>query len=84
MKMFLTRIGENCKVVVNGDVKQSDIRGANGLADAVERLAGSVCMCTSLNAATSCAADWCATSSTATNRKAERCLTAMAFYAAIA
>jgi phosphate starvation-inducible PhoH-like protein len=40
MKMFLTRIGENCKVVVNGDVKQSDIRGANGLADAVERLAG--------------------------------------------
>lgn len=39
MKMFLTRIGENCKVVVNGDVKQSDIRGANGLADAVARLA---------------------------------------------
>lgn len=39
MKMFLTRIGENCKVVVNGDVRQSDIRGENGLADAVNRLA---------------------------------------------
>lgn len=38
MKMFLTRIGEDCKVVINGDVKQSDIRGPNGLADAVERL----------------------------------------------
>ena len=40
MKMFLTRIGEDCKVVVNGDVKQSDIRGSNGLADAVRRLGG--------------------------------------------
>ena len=38
MKMFLTRIGEDCKVVVNGDIKQSDIRGPNGLADAIERL----------------------------------------------
>ena len=36
----MTRIGEGCQVVVNGDVKQSDIRGPNGLADAVERLAG--------------------------------------------
>lgn len=40
MKMFLTRIGEDCKVVVNGDVKQSDIRGNNGLADAIVRLQG--------------------------------------------
>jgi len=40
MKMFLTRIGEDCKVVINGDVNQSDIRGPNGLADAVERLSG--------------------------------------------
>ncbi|PCK09339.1 MAG: phosphate starvation-inducible protein PhoH [Alteromonadaceae bacterium] len=38
MKMFLTRIGEDCRVVVNGDIYQSDIRGPNGLADAVERL----------------------------------------------
>jgi phosphate starvation-inducible protein PhoH and related proteins len=40
MKMFLTRIGENCKVVVNGDIRQSDIRGPNGLADAIERVKG--------------------------------------------
>ncbi len=40
MKMFLTRIGEQCKVVVNGDIDQSDIRGPNGLADAVKRLRG--------------------------------------------
>lgn len=40
MKMFLTRIGDECKVVVNGDIKQSDVRGRNGLADAVERVAG--------------------------------------------
>jgi phosphate starvation-inducible PhoH-like protein len=40
MKMFLTRIGEDCKVVINGDIQQSDIRGPNGLADAVERLQG--------------------------------------------
>jgi phosphate starvation-inducible PhoH-like protein len=40
MKMFLTRIGEDCKVVINGGILQSDIRGPNGLADAVERLKG--------------------------------------------
>lgn len=40
MKMFLTRIGENCKVVINGDVDQSDIRGPNGLGDAIQRLEG--------------------------------------------
>lgn len=38
MKMFLTRIGEGCKVVINGDVEQSDIRGPNGLADAISRV----------------------------------------------
>jgi phosphate starvation-inducible PhoH-like protein len=40
MKMFLTRIGENCKVIVEGDTSQSDIRGLNGLSDASERLEG--------------------------------------------
>ena len=40
MKMFLTRIGEHCQIVVNGDIKQSDIHGQNGLADAVKRVAG--------------------------------------------
>jgi len=40
MKMFLTRIGEDCKVVVNGDIDQSDIHGTNGLADATGRVSG--------------------------------------------
>lgn len=39
MKMFLTRIGYNCKVIVNGDMSQKDIRGDSGLDDAVARLA---------------------------------------------
>ena len=38
MKMFLTRIGEGSKVVVNGDPAQKDIPGASGLADAIGRL----------------------------------------------
>jgi phosphate starvation-inducible PhoH-like protein len=38
MKMFLTRIGEDCKVIVNGDLGQRDIQGASGLADAIERI----------------------------------------------
>lgn len=38
MKMFLTRLGENCKVIVEGDQEQSDIRQLNGLADAIARL----------------------------------------------
>lgn len=37
MKMFLTRIGENCTVVVNGDTSQQDIHGDSGLADAIRR-----------------------------------------------
>lgn len=40
MKMFLTRIGENCRVVVNGDPRQQDIPGLSGLIDAVHRLGG--------------------------------------------
>lgn len=40
MKLFLTRIGENCTVVINGDTSQKDIPGKDGLSDAVERLDG--------------------------------------------
>lgn len=40
MEMFLTRICENSRVVVNGDIGQSDIKGPNGLADANSRLDG--------------------------------------------
>jgi len=38
LKMFLTRIGENCRVVVNGDIRQSDIGNQSGLQDAINRL----------------------------------------------
>lgn len=38
MKMFLTRIGHGCKVIINGDVDQCDISGPNGLSDAVKRI----------------------------------------------
>lgn len=37
MKMFLTRIGHDCTVVVNGDMAQCDLRGPSGLEDAVRR-----------------------------------------------
>ncbi len=37
MKLFLTRIGNNCVVVVSGDENQTDIRNS-GLSDAVARL----------------------------------------------
>lgn len=37
MKLFLTRIGENCKVIIDGDESQSDIRNS-GLIDAVSRI----------------------------------------------
>jgi phosphate starvation-inducible protein PhoH and related proteins len=40
MKMFLTRIGEHAKVVINGDINQSDLRGANGLEDAIHKVRG--------------------------------------------
>lgn len=39
MKMFLTRIGDGCVVVVNGDVKQCDLPAGHidGLSDALKR-----------------------------------------------
>lgn len=40
MKMFLTRIGENCKVIVNGDLSQQDINGVSGLLDGYQRTRG--------------------------------------------
>ena len=38
MKMFLTRIGKNCTVVVDGDPEQCDLNCPSGLNDAVNRL----------------------------------------------
>jgi phosphate starvation-inducible PhoH-like protein len=40
MKLFLTRIGEEVKVIIEGDLQQSDIGGRNGLYDAMGRLKG--------------------------------------------
>lgn len=37
MKLLLTRIGQNCKVIVDGDIEQSDIPNS-GLQDAIDRL----------------------------------------------
>lgn len=31
MKMFVTRLGDNVKCVVNGDIRQSDLKGSSGL-----------------------------------------------------
>jgi phosphate starvation-inducible PhoH-like protein len=40
MHLFLTRIGEGSKVVVTGDIKQSDLGPYNGFKDALNRLQG--------------------------------------------
>lgn len=38
MQMFLTRIGDNCTVIVNGDLNQTDLPGISGLAEALRIL----------------------------------------------
>jgi phosphate starvation-inducible PhoH-like protein len=38
MKLILSRIGDNCKFIVDGDVSQKDIKGYSGLEDAIDRL----------------------------------------------
>ena len=38
MKMFLTRIGEDSKVIVNGDISQHDLKGDSGLQVAIDLL----------------------------------------------
>ncbi|MEN8106608.1 MAG: PhoH family protein [Pseudomonadota bacterium] len=40
LKMFLTRIGERTRVIINGDTNQSDIGNGSGLVDAATRLRG--------------------------------------------
>jgi phosphate starvation-inducible PhoH-like protein len=34
-KMLVTRIGDNCKLVMNGDIRQSDIKDQSGLSKAI-------------------------------------------------
>lgn len=38
IKMFITRIGENSKVIINGDIKQTDLRDGSGLRICVDKL----------------------------------------------
>lgn len=38
MKMFLTRIGKNAKVIINGDPNQCDLECQSGLTDALNRV----------------------------------------------
>ena len=38
IKMFITRMGEGSKVIVNGDVKQTDIKNRSGLFECMSKL----------------------------------------------
>ena len=38
IKMFITRMGEGSKVLINGDIKQTDIKSKSGLAYCIEKL----------------------------------------------
>lgn len=38
IKMFISRIGENSKVMINGDANQDDLRGQSGLEFCMDRL----------------------------------------------
>lgn len=40
MKLVLSRIGRNCKMIFSGDTRQQDIPGKSGLKDAIEKLEG--------------------------------------------
>jgi phosphate starvation-inducible PhoH-like protein len=57
IKMVLTRLGDNVKLVVSGDSSQSDLNGKSGLSKIVERLAATkdvgVCRFTAIDVARS-------------------------------
>lgn len=38
MRLILTRLGENCRILINGDEAQKDIEGPSGLMDAMKKL----------------------------------------------
>lgn len=40
MKLILSRLGRNSKMIITGDPDQSDISGVNGFVDALDRLQG--------------------------------------------
>ena len=40
IKMFITRMGECSKVIINGDIQQTDLRNRSGLEHCIEKLDG--------------------------------------------
>lgn len=40
IKMFITRMGEGSKVLINGDIRQTDLRGKSGLWPCIDKLRG--------------------------------------------
>lgn len=40
MKMFLTRLGRNCTMIIDGDPEQCDLKGLSGLVDGLRRVRG--------------------------------------------
>jgi len=44
LKALLTRSGENCTTVINGDISQSDLRGTNGLYEVSRIIAKQPCL----------------------------------------
>ena len=38
IKMFITRMGEDSKVIINGDVKQTDLNHRSGLQTCIDKL----------------------------------------------
>ena len=40
MKMLLTRLGENTKLIVTGDLEQSDLGEENGLSELIYKMSG--------------------------------------------
>ena len=40
IKMFITRMGKNSKVLINGDINQDDLRGRSGLDYCISKLSG--------------------------------------------
>jgi phosphate starvation-inducible PhoH-like protein len=38
IKMFVSRMGQNSKVLINGDIEQNDLRGRSGLSYCMNKL----------------------------------------------
>lgn len=38
MKLLLSRIGEDCKMIIDGDITQKDINGTSGLEDSISKI----------------------------------------------